>query len=59
MDELKKSLKTKRLELVKSHVKIAGAKNKNIKIAWKLRKEIAQILTKMNDKTGIKETENK
>ncbi len=49
MDELKKSLTTKQLELRKNQVKITGSKNKNIKISWKLRKEIAQILTKIKE----------
>lgn len=35
----------KKLELVKNTVKIAGGKEKNLKIGWNLKKEIAQILT--------------
>ncbi|MFZ3301822.1 MAG: 50S ribosomal protein L29 [Microgenomates group bacterium] len=35
----------KKLELVKNTVKIAGGKEKNLKVAWTLKKEIAQILT--------------
>lgn len=44
----------KKLELVKNTVKIAGGKEKNLKVAWTLKKEIAQILTTIKVK-GLEE----
>lgn len=43
--ELETLVSKKKLELVKNTVKIAGGKEKNLKVAWTLRKEIAQIMT--------------
>ena len=43
----------KKLELVKNTVKIAGGKEKNLKVAWTLKKEIAQILTTIKVKERI------
>jgi ribosomal protein L29 len=40
----------KRLLLLKNAVKIASGKEKNLKQAWKERKEIAQILTILKEK---------
>ncbi len=40
----------KRLLLLKNAVKIASGKEKNLKTAWILRKEIAQILTILKQK---------
>ncbi len=48
--ELEKLVSTKKLDLLKNQVKIAGGKDKNLKTAWKLRKEIAQILTALKAK---------
>lgn len=45
-----KTLATKRLDLIKNQVKIAGGKEKNLKKSWALRKEIAQILTLIKQK---------
>lgn len=43
--ELEALVSKKKLELVKNTVKIAGGKEKNLKTAWLIRKEIAQIMT--------------
>ncbi len=43
--ELEVLLAKKKLDLVKNQVKIAGGKEKNLKIVWGLKKEIAQIMT--------------
>lgn len=40
----------KKLEVIKNAVKITEAKEKNVKLQRKLRKEIAQILTILNEK---------
>ncbi|EKE04885.1 MAG: hypothetical protein ACD_19C00429G0045 [uncultured bacterium] len=39
-----------RLELSKNKVKIAGGKEKNLKKAWNIKKEIAQILTILSER---------
>lgn len=44
-DELKNLVVKKKLELMKNKVKIAGTDNKNLKMNWILRKEIAQIMS--------------
>lgn len=44
-DELKNLVSKKKLELMKNKVKIAGGDNKNLKAGWKIRKEIAQIMS--------------
>lgn len=44
-DELKNLVAQKKLELIKNKVKIAGGDNKNLKVNWTLRKEIAQIMS--------------
>lgn len=43
-----------KIELSKNQVKIAGGKEKNLKKAWNIKKEIAQILTIMNESKLIK-----
>ena len=43
--DLEALVSKKKLELVKNTVKIAGGKEKNLKTAWLIRKEIAQIMT--------------
>lgn len=43
--ELESLVLKKKLELVKNTVKIAGGKEKNLKVGWTLKKDIAQILT--------------
>ena len=43
--ELEKLVSQKKLEVIKNQVKIAGGKQKNLKVAWVLKKEIAQLLT--------------
>lgn len=40
----------KKLLLLKNNVKIASGKEKNFKIGWMLKKEIAQILTILKQK---------
>lgn len=45
INDLQALFAKKKLELVKNTVKIAGGKEKNLKVGWKLKKEIAQILT--------------
>ena len=40
----------KKLELIKNAVKITEAKEKNVKLQKKLKKEIAQVLTILNEK---------
>lgn len=40
----------KKLLLLKNDVKIASGKEKNLKIGWMLKKEIAQILTILKQK---------
>jgi ribosomal protein L29 len=52
--ELETLVSKKKLELVKNTVKIAGGKEKNLKVAWTLRKEIAQIMTVLKLK-GLEE----
>lgn len=46
--ELKKLLAEKRAELAKFRFSTAGAKQKNVKLARTTRRQIAQILTKLN-----------
>lgn len=53
--ELETLVSKKKLELVKNTVKIAGGKEKNLKVAWQLKKDIAQILTAIK----VKELEQK
>ncbi|MEK7169000.1 MAG: 50S ribosomal protein L29 [Patescibacteria group bacterium] len=48
--DLETLVSKKKLELVKNTVKIAGGKEKNLKVAWILRKEIAQIMTVIKTK---------
>jgi ribosomal protein L29 len=48
--ELKKLISKKRVELAKIQVKIASGKEKNLKLANNIRKEIARLLTKLNQK---------
>ena len=43
--ELLDMVSKKKLDLLKSQVKISGAKNSNLKTGWSIKKEIAQILT--------------
>jgi len=43
--DLEALVSKKRLEVLKTEVKIAGSKEKNVKILRNLKKEIAQILT--------------
>lgn len=52
--DLETLVSKKKLELVKNTVKIAGGKEKNLKVAWILRKEIAQIMTVIKTK-GLEE----
>lgn len=52
--ELETLVSKKKLELVKNTVKIAGGKEKNLKVGWTLRKEIAQIMTVIKMK-GLEE----
>ena len=54
VNELQDLVLKKKLELVKNTVKIAGGKEKNLKVAWILRKEIAQIMTVLKLK-GLEE----
>lgn len=49
LKDLEKMATKLRLDLIKNQVKIAGAKEKNLKKAWSLRKEISQILTIMKE----------
>lgn len=63
LKELEKLLSGKKLELMKLQVKIAGAKEKNVKIIRNLKKEIAQILTfiqenKLSNKNGVVPAKN-
>ncbi len=39
-----------RVDLNKNAVKIASGKEKNLKVAWKIKKEIAQILSIIKEK---------
>jgi ribosomal protein L29 len=48
--DLEKMVSKLRMELMKNTVKIAGGKEKNLKIAWRIKKEIAQILSIMKQK---------
>lgn len=48
--DLEKMVSKDKLELSKNQVKIAGAKQKNLKTAWRIKKEIAQILTIIKQK---------
>jgi ribosomal protein L29 len=53
--DLKALVAKKKLELIENTVKIAKSANKNIKANWKIRKEIAQIMSVVR----IKELETK
>lgn len=48
--DLEKMVSKLRMELMKNMVKIAGGKEKNLKIAWRIKKEIAQILSIIKEK---------
>lgn len=48
--DLEKMVSKLRMELMKNTVKIAGGKEKNLKIAWRIKKEIAQILSIIKEK---------
>lgn len=39
-----------RIELIKNEVKVAGGKEKNLKTTWRIRKEIAQLLSIIKSK---------
>ncbi len=52
--ELNTMVSKKKLDLAKNQVKIAGGKEKNLKLSWNLRKEIAQIMTVIKMKGLIK-----
>lgn len=45
LKDLEKMAAKIRLDLVQNQVKIAGGKEKNTKIVWKLKKELAQVLS--------------
>lgn len=51
--DLEKMVSKLRMELMKNAVKIAGGKEKNLKNAWRIKKEIAQVLSIIKEK-GIK-----
>lgn len=53
--DLKGLIAKKKLELIENTVKIAKSANKNTKLNWKLKKEIAQIMSILR----IKELETK
>lgn len=53
--DLKGLIAKKKLELIENAVKIAKSANKNTKLNWKLKKEIAQIMSILR----IKELETK
>lgn len=46
--ELRDLISKKKLELLQNEVKIRNTKEKNLKVLWKLRKEIAQVLSVLN-----------
>ena len=46
--ELRDLVSKKKLELLQNEVKIRNTKEKNLKVLWKLRKEIAQVLSVLN-----------
>jgi ribosomal protein L29 len=46
--ELRKQLEAKRADLAKFKLGMMGGKAKNVKLARTLRRQIAQILTKLN-----------
>lgn len=48
--DLLELVEKKKLELIKNQVKITNSKEKNIKQAWSIRKEIAQILSIIKSK---------
>ena len=48
--ELEKLISKQKLELIKNRVKIASGKEKDLKKSWKIRKEIAQVLTIIKSK---------
>lgn len=48
--DLENLVSKKKIELVKNQVKIVSGKEKNLKKAWNLRKEIAQVLSIINIK---------
>lgn len=53
--DLKKLAEEKKLELAKTEVKIRSGEEKNVKKASKLRREIAQILTIIQEKELIEQ----
>jgi ribosomal protein L29 len=53
VDELQKLAEAKREELRALRFNVAGSKNRNVKLARSLRKEVARALTELN---GRKET---
>lgn len=50
--ELKSILSKKKLELLQNGVKILESKEKNLKVIRNLRKEIAQIMSFINERRG-------
>lgn len=48
--DLEKMVSKLRIDLMKDEVKIAGGKEKNLKTGWKLKKELAQVLTILKNK---------
>ena len=47
-DELRKLTDVKREELRALRFNVAGSKNRDVKLAQKLRKEVARVLTQLN-----------
>ena len=47
-DELRKLTDAKREELRALRFNVAGSKNRDVKLAQKLRKEVARVLTQLN-----------
>ena len=52
-DELRKLVEQKRDELRALRFNVAGSKNRDVKLASKLRKEVARALTELNRSTSL------
>lgn len=57
--DLKKVLTDKKEELAKSYIRMKGGQEKNLKKSWRLRKDIAQILTLIREKEMSKKSTKK
>lgn len=57
--DLRKTLIERQENLAKSYIKMKGGQEKNLKKSWRLRKDIAQILTLIREKEMSKKSAKK